>query len=56
MHLKVYIKPTTSGSDHGSDSTYTSEDDSRPSNDGCITEDYRSNADYHFPLNGKILI
>ena len=55
-HLKVYRKPVTSGGDHGSDSTYTSEDDSSPSNDGSISEDYRSIADYHFPLNGKIII
>ena len=52
-HLKVYGK---SGGDHSSDSTYTSEDDSSPSNDGSISEDYRSNAGYHFPLNGKIII
>ncbi|KAL5503221.1 hypothetical protein EMCRGX_G010138 [Ephydatia muelleri] len=50
----VYRKPVTSGCDHGSDSTYTSEDDSSPSNDGSISEDYRSNADYHFPLNGSV--
>ena len=55
-HLKVYRKPVTSGGDHGSNSTYISEDDSSPSNDGSISEDYRSNADYHFPLNGKITI
>ena len=35
---------------------HTSEDDGSPSNDGSISEDYRYNADYTFPLNGKIII
>ena len=55
-HLNIYRKPVASGGDHGSDSIYTSEDDSSPSIDGSITKDNRSNADYHFPLNGKIII
>ena len=45
-HLRDYRKPVTSVGDHGSDSTYTSEDDS---NDGSTSEDFRSNADDHFP-------
>ena len=41
-HLKVYRKPVTSDGDCGSDSTYTSVDDSSPlsppCNDGSISE------------------
>ena len=55
-HLKAYRKPVTSGGDHGSDSTYTSEDDSSPSNDGSISEEYRSKPDDHISQNGKIII
>ena len=55
-HLKVYRKPLGSNADHSSNPTHTSEDDGSLSNDGSISADYRSTADDHFPLNGKIII